>query len=68
MANRSFGLNRGQTEFKVTEGTDAPPGAFDVEVCINLASFPTGVPLNNEIHVLLEQIKNWIVGKSSVVQ
>jgi hypothetical protein len=33
MANISFSLNRGQTAFSVTEGTDAP-ATGDFEVCI----------------------------------
>jgi len=27
-----------------------------------------GIPLNNEIHILLDQIKNWLSGKSTVIQ
>lgn len=34
MANRFYGLNRGQTEFNVTEG--ASTGSVDVEVNIDL--------------------------------
>jgi hypothetical protein len=68
MASISFGVKRGQTEFQVTTGADAPPGAYDLEVCINLASFPSGIPLNNEINILLDQIKAQLVGKSNVVQ
>jgi hypothetical protein len=68
MANISFSLNRGQTAFKVLEGTDAPVTG-DFEVSINLSNFATnsGTPLNNEIRVLLDHIAEWIVGHSSIV-
>jgi len=68
MANISFSLNRGQTAFSVVEGTDAP-ATGDLEVSINLAQFPTnsGTPINNEIQVLLEAVKEWISGRSELV-
>ena len=68
MANISFSLNRGQTAFSVVEGTDAP-ATGDFEVSINLAAFPTnsGTPINNEIQILLESVKEWISGHSQVI-
>ena len=68
MANVSFSLNRGQTAFSVVEGTDAP-ATGDFEVSINLAQFPTnsGTPINNEIQVLLEAVKEWISGSSAII-
>jgi hypothetical protein len=68
MANISFSLNRGQTAFKVVEGTDAP-STGDFEVCVNLSNFTTnsGTPINNEIQMLLEFVKEWISGHSAIV-
>jgi hypothetical protein len=65
MASVSFSLQRGQTEFQVTVGTDVAPSGADFEVCINLASFPA--INNNEITVMLNQIKNYIAGKGSSI-
>ena len=67
MANLSFSLNRGQDAFAVIAGTDAP-STGDLEVSIDLTKFPAGVPLNNEIRMLLDHIENYLVGKSNVVQ
>jgi len=62
MASVSFSLNRGQTEFQITAGTDVAPSGADFEVCVNLASFPA---INNaEITTLLNMVKNYIAGKS----
>ncbi len=61
MASVSFSLNRGQTEFQITPGTDVPPSGADFEVCINLAQFP--VINNAEITTLLNMIKNRIAGR-----
>ena len=68
MANVSFSLNRGQTSFSIVEGADGPITG-DFEVSINLAQFPTnsGTPINNEIQVLLEAVKEWVSGRSQLV-
>jgi len=55
MADRIYGLDRGDTEFDVSEGSSSP--AKDVEVVVDLA-----VSLEkSEVIRKLEEIKNHIV-------
>lgn len=59
MASRFYGLNRGQTEFSVTEG--ASTGSTDVEVRVD-----TGKSLTKEeILQKLEQLRNVILKNAS---
>jgi hypothetical protein len=62
MASRSYSLSFGQTAFNVAEGTNAP-GAGDVEVRINLANIPQP-GTNNDVIVKLQEIIDWLTGRS----
>lgn len=62
MASRSYSLSFGQTAFSVAEGT-AVPGAGDVEVRVNLANIPQA-GTNNDVIVKLQEIIDWLSGRS----
>ena len=71
MANYSLSMSVGQTEFQVTEGTDAPTHG-DIELSINVAAIPgnsggASAP-NIEVIKALEMFRNIIVGKSKVIR
>lgn len=55
MASRFYGLNRGQTEFQVTEGSAT--GSTDVEVRVDLTKSLD----KNDVLVKLQEICNWIL-------
>jgi hypothetical protein len=55
MADRFYGLDRGETEFDVSEGAASP--SKGVEVAVDLAVNLT----KSEVLMLLEQIKGHIV-------
>jgi hypothetical protein len=55
MADRIYGLDRGQTEFSVSEGSSSP--TLDVEVVVDLA---VGLQ-KSEVLQLLDMIKNHIL-------
>lgn len=55
MADRIYGLDRGQTEFSVSEGSSSP--TLDVEVVVDLAVGLT----KSEVLQALDMIKNHIV-------
>lgn len=55
MADRIYGLDRGQTEFSVSEGSVSP--TKDVEVVVDLAKNLTKA----EVLQLLEMIENHII-------
>jgi hypothetical protein len=56
MAERFYGLDRGDTEFGVTEGSSTT-ATTDVEVRVDLASNTT----KSEVLILLDMIKNHII-------
>jgi hypothetical protein len=68
MASYSISLSRGQTEFNIVEGTSAP-GAGDIELRVNLASFAnaSGGPANSEVQQKLSEFANWISGRSNKI-
>lgn len=59
MASEFYGLNRGQTEFKVTEG--AATGGTDIEVRIDTGKGWTMA----EIQQKLEELANFILKNAS---
>lgn len=60
MAQRYYGLNRGETEANVTEG-NATTATLDVEVRIDLAGIASDGTGRNEVIQMLEYIKNFIM-------
>ena len=56
MAERFYGLDRGDNENDVTEGS-ATTATTDVEVRVDLASDVT----KSEVLLALDKIKNWIL-------
>lgn len=59
MAERFYGLDRGETEFSVTEGSSTT-ATTDVEVRVDLAGF-SGAVAKSEVLQLLDMIKNHIL-------
>jgi hypothetical protein len=64
-------MSVGQTEFQITEGTDAPTHG-DIELSINVAAIPgnsggLGAP-NIEVVKALRMFENIICGKSTVIR
>lgn len=72
MASYSLSLTRGQTEFQIVEGTNAP-GAGDIELRINLVPFVQNavdgstLPRNAEIQTLVEMFQNFLAGRSKTI-
>jgi hypothetical protein len=60
MAQRYFGLDRGDMENDVTEGSSST-ATTDVEVRVDLAA---SMPVS-EILIALDNIKNWIIKNQS---
>jgi hypothetical protein len=63
MAERFYGINRGETEKDVVEGS-ATTATTDVEVRIDLAGIDTTGQGRNEVIQMLEYIKNAIMKDS----
>lgn len=55
MANRYYGLNRGQTEFSVTEG--AATGSTDIEIRVDLSKSL----IKSEVLVKLDELIDHII-------
>jgi hypothetical protein len=71
MANYSLSMRAGQTEFDITEGTDAPTHG-DIELTINVAAIPDNTgggahAPNIEVVKALRMFENIICGKSKVI-
>lgn len=60
MANRFYGLDLGDNENDVTEGSSTT-STTDVEVRVDLAGVNAGGPGKNDVLIALEKIKNWIL-------
>lgn len=63
MAQRYYGLNRGETQTAVTEGSSTTAG-LDVEVRVDLAGISAGGDGLSEVLTMLENIKQYIITKS----
>lgn len=63
MAERFYGLDRGQTRKDVTEGSSST-STLDVEVRIDLAGIATNGTGRNEVIQMLEYIKQAILEDS----
>ena len=70
MATWSLSMSVGQTEFQITEGTDAPTHG-DIELTVNVAAIPGntgGISAPNiEVMKALQMFRDIIVGKSKVI-
>lgn len=63
MAERFYGIDRGETKKDVTEGSSST-ATTDVEVRIDLAGISTGADGRNEVIQMLEYIKQAILEDS----
>ena len=63
MAQRYYGLNRGETQDSVTEGSGTSAG-LDVEVRVDLAGISAGGDGLQEVLAMLENIKQYIITKA----
>lgn len=63
MAERFYGLDRGDTKNDVTEGA-ASTATTDVEVRIDLAGFPSDASYKSEVLQMLDMIKQYILEDS----
>lgn len=67
MAQRYWSINFGQTEFNVTETATTTAGA-DIEVRVNLSAIPASENGGNAaVRQKLQEIENFITGKSTRV-
>lgn len=63
MAQRYYGLNRGETQTQVTEGSGTTAG-LDVEVRVDMAGIASDGTGLMEVLTMLENIKQYIITKA----
>lgn len=55
MASRYYGINKGQTEFAIVEGSST--NSTNIELVVNLASSPS----REDVILALEKFENYII-------